>query len=252
MAESLKFYLVTDLHHYAPTLGTSGKAYEIWNNKEQKCLAETGAIIDAAFSKLIDDKDTNIVLIAGDLTSTGAMESHLDLLPKLRRLKEAGKQVYLITATHDFISSEMEPLRCDGDKLLPATPTPRSKLRELYADFGWDRAVSEHKESFSYCVKLKKGYRLLCMNDDGTPERHGYSESQIEWMFSQIEEAKKAGDYIFMMTHHPCLPPNPIYPVFSKKDMLADSDEITTRLADAGVNLVFTGHTHMQNIAMKR
>lgn len=37
-----------------------------------------------------------------------------------------------------------------------------------------------------------------------------------------------------------------------KKDMLADYDEITTRLADSGVNLVFTGHTHMQNIAVKR
>lgn len=156
MADPLKFYLITDLHHYAPSLGTSGKAYEKWNNKEQKCLAETGAIIDAAFSKLIADKDIDIVLIAGDLTSTGAMESHLDLLPKLQSLRDAGKQVYLITATHDFISSEMEPLRCEGDELLPATPTLRPKLRELYADFGWDRAVSEHKESFSYCVKLKK------------------------------------------------------------------------------------------------
>ena len=91
MADSLKFYLITDLHHYAPSLGTSGKAYEKWNNKEQKCLAETGAIIDAAFSKLIADKDIDIVLIAGDLTSTGAMESHLDLLPKLQRLRDAGK-----------------------------------------------------------------------------------------------------------------------------------------------------------------
>ena len=53
MADPLKFYLITDLHHYAPSLGISGKAYEKWNNKEQKCLAETGAIIDAAFSKLI-------------------------------------------------------------------------------------------------------------------------------------------------------------------------------------------------------
>ena len=104
MADPLKFYLITDLHHYAPSLGTSGKAYEKWNNKEQKCLAETGAIIDAAFSKLIADKDIDIVLIAGDLTSTGAMESHLDLLPKLQRLRDAGKQVYLITATHDFIT----------------------------------------------------------------------------------------------------------------------------------------------------
>ncbi|MFR5040377.1 MAG: hypothetical protein ACLTDA_11045 [[Eubacterium] siraeum] len=73
MADPLKFYLITDLHHYAPSLGTSGKAYEKWNNKEQKCL-ETGAIIDAAFSKLIADKDIDIVLIAGDLTSTGAMK----------------------------------------------------------------------------------------------------------------------------------------------------------------------------------
>ncbi len=42
-----------------------------------------GAIIDAVFSKLVADKNIDIVLIAGDLTSTGAMESHLDLLPKL-------------------------------------------------------------------------------------------------------------------------------------------------------------------------
>ena len=55
MADPLKFYLITDLHHYAPSLGTSGKAYEKWNNKEQKCLAETGAILDAAYSKLIAD-----------------------------------------------------------------------------------------------------------------------------------------------------------------------------------------------------
>ena len=26
MADPLKFYLITDLHHYAPSLGTSGKA----------------------------------------------------------------------------------------------------------------------------------------------------------------------------------------------------------------------------------
>ena len=56
MADSLKFYLITDLHHYAPSLGTSGKAYEKWNNKEQKCLAETGAIIDAAFQSSLQTR----------------------------------------------------------------------------------------------------------------------------------------------------------------------------------------------------
>lgn len=248
MAIPLKFYLVTDLHHYAKSLGTSGKAYEAWNRTEQKCLAETGAIIDAAFERILADRETNIVLIAGDVSSTGAMESHMDLLPRLRRLKDGGKDVYLITATHDY----MHALRCDGDALVDATPTDRNMLREIYYDYGWNRAISEHKETFSYCVQLCAGYRLLCMNDDGDlRDWHGYTPSQTEWLLKQVKEAHEAGDYIFMMTHHPCLPPNAMYPVYSKKDMLADYEEMTSMFADHGLNLVFTGHTHMQNIAVK-
>ena len=137
MADSLKFYLITDLHHYAPSLGTSGKAYEKWNNKEQKCLAETGAIIDAAFSKLIADKDIDIVLIAGDLTSTGAMESHLDLLPKLQSLRDAGKQVYLITATHDFIARKWNPCGVRVTRFYP------QRLRRV--------------RSFASCMRISAG-----------------------------------------------------------------------------------------------
>ena len=250
MSDPLKFYLVTDLHHYAPSLGTSGKAYEKWSHIEQKCLAETGPIIDAAFDKILADDEINIVLIAGDMTYFGAMECHLDLLPKLKRLKDGGKQVYIITATHDYHEN---PQKCVGDSTAPATETDRNMLREIYFDYGWDRAISEHKDSFSYCVKLCDGYRLLCMNDDGDlRDWHGYTNEQTEWLLSQVAEAKKANDYIFMMTHHPCLPPSPIYPVFSKKDMLGDYEEMTTLLADSGVHLIFTGHTHMQNIAVKK
>lgn len=250
MAEHLKFYLVTDLHHYAPSLGTSGAAYDRWNHVEQKCLAETGPIIDAAFDRILADKDINIVLIAGDVSYFGAMESHLDLLPKLKRLKDGGKQVYLITATHDY---HKNPQRCDGEFTYPATETDRNMLREIYFDYGWDRAISEHRDTFSYCVQLCDGYRLLCMNDDGDlRDWHGYSKEQTEWLLSQITDANKAGDYIFMMTHHPCLPPNAIYPFFSKKDMLGDYEETTTLLADSGIKLIFTGHTHMQNIAVKK
>ena len=53
------------------------------------------------------------------------------------------------------------------------------------------------------------------------------------------------------MTHHPVLPPSPIYPLFSRRDMLGDFEHTSTVLADAGVQFIFTGHTHMQNIAVK-
>lgn len=250
----LDFYLITDLHHYSHSLGISGEAFEKKDMREQLCLAETGAIIDAYIDKILEDKNTNIVLVAGDVSNNGAMESHLELIPKLRRFKEAGKRVFLITATHDYYvegNSVGDPVKLVGDREYPATRTRREQLIELYREFGLDEAVAFHSQSHSYCVKLQEGYRLLCLNDDGDRSFCGYSEDQMQWILGQIEDAKAAGDYIFVMTHHPTLPPMPLYPVISNGDMLGDWDRTTTVLADAGIELAFTGHAHMHNIGLK-
>lgn len=249
----LKFYQITDLHHYALELGTEGKAFEKISLSDQKCLKETSAIIDAYFDKIIEDDETNIVLITGDVTCNGAMESHKDLLPKLYRLKEAGKKVYLTTGTHDYYwekgNGTGKAEKCVGDEILTATRTERHQLLEIYKDFGPDEALSIHKESHCYCVQLQEGYRLLCLNDDGDEFFCGYFEDTMKWIKEQIDEAHKNGDYIFAVTHHPVLPPSPIYPLFSKRDMLGDWEKTSEFLADNGVKFIFTGHTHMMNIA---
>lgn len=249
----LKFYQITDLHHYALELGTEGKAFEKICLSDQKCLAETGAMIDEYFNKIIEDTETNIVLITGDVTCNGAKESHFDLIAKLQRLKDAGKKVYVTTGTHDYYmengNGTGKAEKCVGDELLTATRTERDELLEIYYDFGLSEAISVHKPSHSYSVKLQEGYRLLCLNDDGDEFFCGYYDDCLEWIKEQINEAKKAGDYIFAVTHHPVLPPSPIYPLFSKRDMLGDYEKTSEFLADNGVKFIFTGHTHMMNIA---
>ncbi len=249
----LKFYQITDLHHYAHELGIEGKAFEWICLSDQKCLKETGAMIDAHFDKIIEDKETNIVLITGDVTCNGAMESHRDLLPKLYRLKDAGKKVYLTTGTHDYFmengNGTGKAEKCIGDELSFATRTDRDELLEIYKDFGISEAISLHKPSHSYCVKLQEGYRLLCLNDDGDEFFCGYYDDCLEWIKEQIDDAKANGDYIFAVTHHPVLPPSPIYPLFSMRDMLGDYEKTSEFLADNGVKFIFTGHTHMMNIA---
>ena len=50
----MKITFIADLHHYSEALGTSGRAYELRSGSDQKCLAETGAIIDSAFTKIGD------------------------------------------------------------------------------------------------------------------------------------------------------------------------------------------------------
>ena len=249
----LKFYQITDLHHYAHELGIEGKAFESICLSDQKCLAETGAMIDAYFDKIIEDTETNIVLITGDVTCNGAMESHRDLLPKLYRLKDAGKKVYLTTVTHDYYmengNGTGKAEKCVGDEILTATRTERDELLEIYKDFGLSEAISIHKPSHSYCVKLQEGYRLLCLNDDGDEFFCGYYDDCLEWIKEQIDDAKANRDYIFAVTHHPVIPPTPIYPYFSRRDMLGDFEKTSEFFADNGIKFIFTGHTHMMNIA---
>jgi len=247
----LKFYLITDLHHWAKAQGVSGPGYDKVYLSEHRCLAETGAIINSVIDKIISDKEIDIVLIAGDITADGAREAHDEIIPILRRLKDAGKRVFLITATHDFHD---KPLKAVGDKVGRATRTPRDDLYELYYEFGRNEMISENRKSHSYSVMLNEKTRLLCMNDDGKgggTDFCGYFEDCVEWLKGQLEEAKTNGEYVIVMTHHPALPPSPIYPVLSKRDMLANSEEITSMLADYGVKYIFTGHTHMTNIAVK-
>ena len=88
----MKLTVLADLHYYDPSLGTTGEAYALRSGSDQKCLAETGAILDAAFAE-IAASDTDAVLIAGDLTNDGERVCHEGVLKKLYRLK-AQKPVF--------------------------------------------------------------------------------------------------------------------------------------------------------------
>lgn len=77
MQKPLKLTFIADTHHYSKTLGTSGRQYELRSGSDQKCLAETGEIIDAAFEK-IANSDTDFVLIAGDVSNDGELVSHIE------------------------------------------------------------------------------------------------------------------------------------------------------------------------------
>ncbi len=246
--KNLSFYHLTDLHYYAnEKIGSSGKSYELKCKLDQKCMAESGAIIDSAFKSIIEDKETEIVLISGDLTFDGEQQSHDALVEKLQNLKNNGKRVYTTFATHDFYMHARKYTDEEGETELPKYT--RAQLRELYNDFGYSEAIAEHKNSYSYCVQLSDDVRMLALNDDGDfDEFCGYYNDLLFWIKNQVEDAKKAGCEIFAMTHHPLVEPSPIYPLFSHKAMLGGYEFTAPYLADLGLKYVFVGHTHIHDI----
>lgn len=115
--------VLTDTHLYSLKNGFEGKAYDRANSKSQILLAESGEVLDAAFAQISADKRSDIVLICGDLTSNGDLESHKEMIAKLRRLKESGKRVYVITATHDFRKNGVtSAYRGDEKSMCPPLP----------------------------------------------------------------------------------------------------------------------------------
>ncbi|MGN0447312.1 MAG: metallophosphoesterase family protein [Acutalibacteraceae bacterium] len=248
MKGETKITFIADLHHYSQTLGTEGRAYELRNGSDQKCLAETGGIIDAAFS-YIAESDTDAVCILGDITNDGEKISHEEIREKLYKLKEK-KPVYVITATHDWCCDK-NPRRFEGSNTYRDVPTlNHNELADFYADFGINEAYSTfttHLELKSYTVDAGEKIRLLCLNDDQNGKgKAGFTEDHFKWIEQQAEKAKNDGKILFALEHHLLIPH--VHNILTGKSCVGDRQEVASRFADAGIHYVFVGHSHVQAI----
>ena len=244
------FYLITDTHFFKNSLGAYGKEYDDFMRFEQKCFAETEAINNAVFDFLKKTKKTKNILIAGDLSFNGEKESHLGFIKLLNELKSNGKNVYIVTADHDFKENSAFAFTSeDGRKDVEGTP--RDELYDLYYEFGFKDALAVDKKHLSYVAQIDEGVRLLALNNDGSDTEHRtFDEEQIEWIKEQAQKARDDGQMMFAMNHYPLLPGQPIFSLISST-VQKNSTYITNILADAGVHLVFTGHMHNQSINVK-
>ncbi|MBQ4266999.1 MAG: metallophosphoesterase, partial [Clostridia bacterium] len=194
----MKLTFIADLHHYSETLGTSGRAYDLRSGSDQKCLAETGAIIDSAFKKIAEN-DTEAVIILGDITNNGEIVSHEEIREKLYELKKK-KPVYVITATHDWCCDK-NPRRFEGASTFHDVPVMKPEnLRDFYKDFGPEEAHSEfftHLGTSTYTVDIGDKVRLFCFNDDQNGKgKSGYKEDHLQWIESEIKKARKEGKIV--------------------------------------------------------
>lgn len=251
--EPLKIQFITDTHYYSRKNGTEGKAYEKDESKSQMVVKDSDLVLKRAFDMLCEDMSTDIVVLSGDTTRNGELTSHEEFIEMLRDLKKRGKRVYVITATHDFRDGGVSK-GFVGDKQIevPAVEE-RHDLWDMYYEFGPNEAISTHPDSLSYVVQLAPGYRLFALNDDTNykPEGErgsGYSDDCMKWIMEQLEDAKANDQFVIAMTHHPMISPSPFYSIIGKGDMQRNHETTREIFADAGLQVMLTGHTHVHNI----
>ena len=239
---------IADTHHYSRTLGDSGKAFVFRSDSDQKCLKETGAIIDSAFDYL-GKSDCDAVCIAGDLTDDGELVCHEEFREKLYRLRE-NKKVYVVTATHDWCCDK-NPRRFSGDDVYNDVPTlDHNEIYDFYKDFGVNDAFAEYKTTLgpaSYTVNIGENITLLGLIDDKNGRNSaGYKSTHLDWICEQIKLAIKNGKVPIAMEHHLLIPH--ITPLFTKGACSPDREKIINTFADAGLKIIIVGHSHLQRI----
>lgn len=246
----LKLNIISDIHYYSKKTGVTGKAFDKENAKTPNDLCNCEEILSSLSQQLIDD-ECEIVLVSGDVTTHAEREAHEGAIELFRKLKNAGKRVYAITATHDYTDNNITR-RFEGDELVAVPAVTREELFDLYREFGPDEAISVHRDSMSYVVQLCDGYRLFALNDDRSHKgASGFSDDCFEWITEQIKDAQKNGQFIIPMTHHPMLSPSPFYTIIGKSNIMGEAERRIDEFTQMGVNFIFTGHTHVQDISYK-
>lgn len=238
---------IADIHLFSEKLGNTGRAYDLRQGSDQKCLAESAAVTDAVFEKLAKS-EAQAVCIVGDLTNDGEKFSHEEISEKISRLNSV-KKTYPIVSTHDWCSDH-NPRRFEGKEVFNDVEVlSPAQLNELYGKFGENECISSYTTPLglvSKCFQVSDTLRLIAVHDDcdGKNGKSGYSEEHLKWMLQMLENAKKDNCKVIAFEHHLML--YPFCKLVNRSQCIADNFEIAETLADAGLRLIITGHSHMQ------
>ena len=216
-AESLKAMVISDLH------------YTLKQNQDHTLvpgIAEADRITDALLAEVID-RHPDVLIMTGDNTNTGNAEDVSALIAKLQKIKDSGIHLIITTGNHDF-------------DLMDA-----AKYEAAY--FPLLEPVDRDPASLSYTAVIKNTVFLAMDDHDEEVDWQGkFSPETFTWIQDMLEKYKD--HTVIFLTHH-----NVLYGAGEENadTHLILNPELPEILRQGGVELVMSGHMHMQYITEK-
>lgn len=252
--------VLSDIHIMAPELlREDGKAFQNYIARDRKMLKESTRLLKTAVSALLSERP-DVVLVTGDLTKDGEKVSHeyvAQLL--LKPLREKGIPVYVIPGNHDVNNPHAVLFLKDTVKRTD-TVTPEEFAR-CYQDYGYGQAIARDAHSLSYVVQLNGSTRLLAV-DACRYEENDYARNTcvtggrikpetMAFIRQQTEAARRQGCRMLTMMHHGLVRHWKWQDRVMAEYLVDDWKKQADAFAQLGLNIVFTGHFHAQDIASR-
>jgi 3',5'-cyclic AMP phosphodiesterase CpdA len=252
------FAVFSDPHIFAPELGTQSPILDEYLANDRKLLLESTRIMESVIG-LVKETEARFVLVPGDLTKDGERVSHELCASYLKQIEASGKQVYVVPGNHDILNPNAVSYTATGSR--PAPSVTPGEFAEIYGEFGYGEALFRDDASLSYVVEPERGLWLLALdanrylenaeaNDAITDGRLSPQTSAwVEDMLIKAREQKKA---VIVMIHHGVNEHYNGQEKYFGMYMVDDYPDVARLLAAYNARLVFTGHYHAQDIALKR
>lgn len=255
VAVPTRFAVISDPHYFDPSLCATGSALNSYLSFERKLVAESDAILQSAITSLGFEK-LDFVIIPGDLTKDGELLSHHKFADYLRKLKAQGKKVYVIPGNHDI--NNPFAVRFNGaahEKVQSVTP---EEFVSIYSEFGYGDALERDPNSLSYVAEPVQGIYLIAMDACRYKENRMYpissgkfSSATLKWIMNKIKEAKDKNKFVIGFMHHNIAEHYAGQSMVTPNYMVNNYAFISKHLAESGMNIVFTGHSHIQDVVYK-
>lgn len=251
--EELRIWVVTDLHYLAPDLFDDGKAFQrILATAAGKDLPHVPALLQALVWE-VQQEQPDLLLVSGDLTFNGEYQSAEELAGYFGQMEASGTQVAVIPGNHDIHSGWARRYAGDYTEVVPQISP--DDFRTLFADYGYDLAVTADPASLSYVMEPKEGFPFLMIDTNIYPEKESTDQPMAKgairpdtyrWLEEYASKRELPAQEISLVMHH-----NLMAHSGREREGIVVEDPQTARSFFAGmrVQTTFSGHIHAQDIA---
>jgi len=228
MKSKFRFAVISDPHIALP--------HTIWDHPSRFHLVEVSIPAIEVVLEELTQLDLDFLLLPGDLTQHGEPENHRWLADRLSQLPYPA---YVVPGNHDI------PQQFANDQSIGLSDFPN-----YYQQFGYAEPDRPY-----YTCEILPGVRLIGLNSNGFDtegKQLGTGQidpAQMTWLnqvLSQIQE-----EIVLVMVHHNVIEhlPNQSQNPMGQRYMLEQATQLLNLLRNAGVQLLFTGHLHIQDVA---
>ncbi|WP_017716583.1 metallophosphoesterase family protein [Kamptonema formosum] len=228
MKLNFRFAVVSDPHIALPQT--------IWDNPSRFHLVEISIPALETVLERLSRLEIDFLLLPGDLTQHGEPANHAWLSERLTKLPFP---VYVVPGNHDV------PVLQPDASSIGLADFPRYYHRQGYADIA----------QLYYTCQVLPGVRLIGLNSNQFDAKGKLlpfgrlDEAQLAWLEAVLAKARE--ELILVMVHHNVLEhlPGQSRHQLGRRYMLENAPALLKLLQAAGVQVVFTGHLHVQDVA---